>query len=113
MLSAGEVHQSGDLSLLGGRAPALLPEILAIHLAPQLGGERAAKAGVLGAIEVEAAAHAAFVLRGHRGRFLQAGMSIRRRCLAGTSGRLKACSVTASWSSRCPFPRTMHRTQAG
>src|SRR4051794_21751165 len=96
MLSAGEVHQSGDLSLLGGRAPALLPEILAIHLAPQFGGERAAEAGVLGAIEVEVAAHAAFVLRGHRQRLLRVGMSIRHRCPAEMRTAVKVLILNAS-----------------
>ena len=44
-----------DLRLLGGGAPALLSDVLAVHLLPHPGGEAALEAGILRSVEAEAA----------------------------------------------------------
>jgi hypothetical protein len=54
-----------NFGLLGGGSPALLPEVLTVYLAPQLGSEFAVEASILRAVEIEAGARAAFLLSSH------------------------------------------------
>src|SRR5262245_23404274 len=55
----------GDLRLLGGSAPALLPDILAINFAPDLSCDRTVEAGILWTIEVETSVLSAAILVDH------------------------------------------------
>jgi hypothetical protein len=60
-----EAEQAGDLGLLGGASPAGLPEVFAVHLAPQRSHKVTAEAAVVGTVEVEAVGGGIVVLLGH------------------------------------------------